>query len=32
VADDFALGALSDDQLHAMSELLAPVRHAAGDY
>jgi DNA-binding MarR family transcriptional regulator len=32
VADDFALGALDADQLRAMSELLAPIRHAAGDY
>ena len=32
VADDFALGALDPDQLQAMSELLAPIRHAAGDY
>jgi DNA-binding MarR family transcriptional regulator len=32
VADDFALGALDDGQLRAISELLAPVRHAAGDF
>jgi DNA-binding MarR family transcriptional regulator len=32
VGDDFALGALDDGQLHAISELLAPVRHAAGDF
>ncbi len=32
VADDFALGALDDGQLRAVSELLAPVRHAAGDF
>jgi DNA-binding MarR family transcriptional regulator len=29
---DFGLGALEPDQLRAMSELLAPVRHAAGDF
>jgi DNA-binding MarR family transcriptional regulator len=32
VSSDFALGALSDDQLRAVSELLAPVRHTAGDF
>jgi DNA-binding MarR family transcriptional regulator len=32
VESDFALGSLTDDQLRAMSELLAPVRHAAGDF
>ncbi|WP_432479611.1 MarR family winged helix-turn-helix transcriptional regulator [Nocardioides sp. GXQ0305] len=32
VGDDFALGALDDGQLRAISELLAPVRHAAGDF
>ena len=29
---DFALGALSDEQLGDLSALLAPVRHAAGDF
>jgi DNA-binding MarR family transcriptional regulator len=29
---DFALGALSDAQLATLSALLAPVRHAAGDF
>ncbi len=32
VASDFALGSLSDDQLAELSRLLAPVRHAAGDF
>jgi DNA-binding MarR family transcriptional regulator len=32
VAADFALGVLSEEQLTALSALLAPVRHAAGDY
>jgi DNA-binding MarR family transcriptional regulator len=32
VESDFALGALAPDQLRAISELLAPVRHAAGDF
>src|SRR5688572_28909000 len=32
VSSDFALGALGDDQLVALSELLAPVRHAAGAF
>ena len=29
---DFGLGALDHDQLEAISELLAPIRHAAGDF
>ena len=32
VASDFALEALDERQLRALSELLAPVRHAAGDF
>jgi hypothetical protein len=28
---DFALGSLSDDELGRLSELLRPVRRAAGD-
>ena len=32
VGADFALGDLTDDELGALSELLRPVRHAAGDY
>ena len=32
VAADFALGALSDDQLDELSTLLNPVRRAAGDF
>jgi DNA-binding MarR family transcriptional regulator len=32
VSADFALGDLTDDQLGALSELLRPVRQAAGDY
>ena len=32
VGADFALGALSDDDLRSLSRLLAPVRHAAGDF
>ncbi|MFC5178452.1 MarR family winged helix-turn-helix transcriptional regulator [Nocardioides taihuensis] len=32
VSADFGLGSLSDDQLAALSTLLAPVRHAAGDF
>lgn len=32
VATDFALGALSDDQLGSLSALLKPVREAAGDF
>ncbi len=32
VESEFALGALSDEQLQAVSGLLAPIRHAAGDY
>src|SRR4051812_49218852 len=32
VAADFALEALTDDQLASLSALLAPVRLAAGDY
>jgi DNA-binding MarR family transcriptional regulator len=32
VAADFALGELSEEQLTALSALLAPVRHAAGDF
>lgn len=32
VASDFALGALGDEQLAALSELLAPVRRTAGDF
>ncbi|MBA8802673.1 DNA-binding MarR family transcriptional regulator [Nocardioides ginsengisegetis] len=32
IGADFALGALSDDQLATLSELLTPVRHAAGDF
>jgi DNA-binding MarR family transcriptional regulator len=32
VADEFALGTLTPEQLRALSELLAPVRHAAGDF
>jgi len=32
IDSDFALGALSDDQLRAISQLLTPVRRAAGDF
>ena len=32
VEADFALGALSDDDLRSLSSLLAPVRKDAGDY
>ena len=32
VAADFALGTLDDDELRALSELLRPVRRAAGDF
>ncbi len=32
VAADFALGALDEEQLARLSALLAPVRHAAGDF
>ena len=32
VGADFALGDLADDELRALSELLRPVRRAAGDY
>ncbi len=32
VASEFALGALSDSQLAALSDLLTPVRRAAGDF
>jgi DNA-binding MarR family transcriptional regulator len=32
VAADFALGSLSDEQLAQLSELLRPVRRAAGDF
>jgi DNA-binding MarR family transcriptional regulator len=32
VAADFALGALSEEQLRGLSEVLRPVRRAAGDY
>jgi DNA-binding MarR family transcriptional regulator len=32
VTADFALGALEDGQLEAISALLAPIRHAAGDF
>lgn len=32
IASDFALGALGDEQLSALSALLAPVRQSAGDY
>ena len=32
VADDFALGTLDDDELRALSALLAPVRREAGDF
>ena len=32
VGADFALGSLSDDELAELSELLRPVRRAAGDY
>jgi DNA-binding MarR family transcriptional regulator len=32
VADDFALGALDEDDLRALSALLAPVRRDAGDF
>lgn len=32
VAADFALGALPDDDLERLSELLRPVREAAGDF
>ena len=32
VGADFALGALPDDDLRTLSRLLAPVRHAAGDF
>jgi DNA-binding MarR family transcriptional regulator len=32
VAADFALGVLTEEQLTELSALLAPVRHAAGDY
>jgi hypothetical protein len=32
VGSDFALGALSEEQLTQLSALLAPVRREAGDY
>jgi DNA-binding MarR family transcriptional regulator len=32
VSADFGLGSLSDEQLGDLSALLAPVRHAAGDF
>jgi DNA-binding MarR family transcriptional regulator len=32
VSTDFALGSLSDEQLAQLSELLRPVRRAAGDF
>jgi hypothetical protein len=32
VAADFALGALDDSQLRLVSEVLRPVRRAAGDF
>ena len=32
VGADFALGALTDEQLASLSALLAPVRRAAGDF
>ena len=32
VAADFALEALTPDQLEQLSSLLAPVRHDAGDF
>jgi DNA-binding MarR family transcriptional regulator len=32
VAADFALGALDEEQLHQISAVLRPVRHAAGDF
>lgn len=32
VAADFALGALDEHQLRELSEVLRPVRHAAGDF
>jgi DNA-binding MarR family transcriptional regulator len=32
LAADFGLGSLDDDQLKAVSELLRPVRRAAGDF
>jgi DNA-binding MarR family transcriptional regulator len=32
VGADFGLGALEEDQLHQLSVLLRPVRHAAGDF
>ena len=32
VAGDFGLGALDDADLHGLSELLRPVRRAAGDF
>ena len=32
LAADFGLGSLDDDQLRAVSELLRPVRRAAGDF
>jgi DNA-binding MarR family transcriptional regulator len=32
VADDFALGALDEDDLRTLSSLLAPVRRDAGDF
>lgn len=32
VGADFGLGALADDQLEALSELLRPVRRSAGDF
>jgi len=32
VGADFALGALSDDELAQLSALLSPVRRAAGDF
>jgi len=32
VAADFGLGSLEDDDLRALSELLRPVRRAAGDF
>jgi DNA-binding MarR family transcriptional regulator len=32
LAADFGLGSLDDDQLRGLSELLRPVRRAAGDF
>ena len=32
VSADFALGALTEEQLHRVSEVLRPVRQAAGDF